>query len=56
MAIGGRKVRRGGANLLGGRAIRYELRGISAGELGGDLDLDRMLDVGYLPRVRGVAD
>ena len=50
-----RKVRRGGANLLGGRAIRYELRGITAGELGGDLDLDRMLDVGYLPRVYGAS-
>ena len=49
-----RKVRRG-ANLLGGRAIRYELRGITAGELGGDLDLDRMLNVGYLPRVYGAS-
>lgn len=46
-----RKVRRGAANLLGGRAVRYELRGLTAGELGSDFDLDRMLNRGYLPRV-----
>ncbi len=46
-----RKVRRGGANLLGGRAIRYELRGITAGELGTAFDLDRMLNHGYSPRM-----
>lgn len=46
-----RKVRRGGANLLGGRAHRYELRGMTAGELAGDFDLDRILNHGYLPRV-----
>ncbi len=46
-----RKVRRGGANLLGGRAVRYELRGITAHELADDFDLDRILNHGYLPRV-----
>jgi len=46
-----RKVKRGAANLLGGRAVRYELHGLSAGELGGDFDLDRMLNHGYLPRI-----
>lgn len=46
-----RKVRRGGANLLGGRAHRYELRGMTAGELADDFDLDRILNHGYLPRV-----
>ena len=46
-----RKVKRGAANLLGGRALRYELRGLTAGELGGDFDLDRMLNHGYLPRM-----
>ncbi len=46
-----RKVRRGAANLLGGRAVRYELLGLTAGEMGGDFDLDRMLRHGYLPRV-----
>ncbi len=46
-----RKVRRGAANLLGGRALRYELRGLTAGELGESFDLDRMLDRGYLPSI-----
>lgn len=46
-----RKVRRGGANLLGGRAVRYELRGLTAGELAGAFDLDRLLNRGYLPRM-----
>ena len=46
-----RKVRRGAANLLGGRAVRYELHGLTAGELGDDFDLERMLNHGYLPRM-----
>ena len=46
-----RKVKRGVANLLGGRAIRYELYGLSAGELGAEFDLQRMLNHGYLPRI-----
>ena len=46
-----RKVRRGAANLLGGRAVRYELRGLTAAELGAAFDLDRMLNHGYLPRI-----
>ena len=46
-----RKVRRGAANLLGGRAVRLELRGLTAGELGDDFDLPRMLNHGYLPRI-----
>ena len=46
-----RKVKRGAANLLGGRAIRYKLHGLSAGELGSEFDLDRMLNNGYLPRI-----
>ena len=48
-----RKVRRGSANLLGGRAFRYELFGLTARELGGELDLDRLLNHGYLPRIYG---
>ncbi len=44
-----RKVRRGAANLLGGRAVRYELRGLTAGEIGKDVDLVRLLNHGYLP-------
>ena len=46
-----RKVKRGAANLLGGRAIRYELHGLCAGELGRDFELDRLLNHGYLPRI-----
>jgi predicted AAA+ superfamily ATPase len=46
-----RKVRRGGANLLGGRAVRYELHGLTARELGDAFDLDRLLNRGYLPRI-----
>ncbi len=46
-----RKVRRGHANLLGGRAIRYELHGLTSSELGAEWDLDRMINHGYLPRM-----
>jgi predicted AAA+ superfamily ATPase len=46
-----RKVKRGQANLLGGRAIRYELFGLVSHELASDWNLDRMLNHGYLPRV-----
>ena len=46
-----RKVRRGGANLLGGRAVRYQLHGLTAQELGTDFDLTRLLNHGYLPRM-----
>ena len=42
---------RGAANPLGGRAGRYELRGLTAGELGTAFDLNRMLNHGYLPRI-----
>ena len=45
-----RKVKRGQANLLGGRAVRYELLGLTAREIGRDFRLDRMLNHGYLPR------
>ncbi len=46
-----RNVRRGAANLLGGRALRYELRGLTAGEIGEDFNLDRLLNHGYLPSI-----
>ena len=46
-----RKVRRGAANLLGGRAVRYELFGLTARELGTEFDLSRMLNHGYLPQM-----
>lgn len=44
-----RKLKRGHANLLGGRALRYELFGFCAKELGDQFDLNRMLNVGFLP-------
>lgn len=50
-----RKVRRGAANLLGGRALRYELRGMTAGELDSDFNLEKMLNYGYYPRIYGSA-
>jgi predicted AAA+ superfamily ATPase len=46
-----RKVRHGAANLLGGRAVRYELMGLVASELGASFDLTRVLNHGYLPRI-----
>ena len=45
-----RKVRRGHANLLGGRAVRYELFGLVSRELGSRFDLTRALNHGLLPR------
>jgi predicted AAA+ superfamily ATPase len=44
-------VRRGGANLLGGRAVRRELYGLTAAELRAEFDLDRLLNHGVLPRI-----
>jgi uncharacterized protein len=44
-----RKLKRGHANLLGGRAWRRELLGLSAYELGSKFDLLKMLNNGYLP-------
>ena len=39
-------VKRGQANLLGGRALRYDLHGLTAAEMGRDFDLNRMLNHG----------
>lgn len=46
-----RKVRHGAANLLGGRAIRYELHGLTASEIGKGFDLVRLLNHGYVPSI-----
>ena len=46
-----RKVKGGHANLLGGRAVRYELHGLTAAEIGREFDLNRMLNHGYLPTI-----
>lgn len=45
-----RKVRRGHANLLGGRALRLEMFGLVSAELGDAFDRERALNRGYLPR------
>jgi predicted AAA+ superfamily ATPase len=45
-----RRVRRGHANLLGGRALRYELLGLVSTELGAAFDVIRAVNHGYLPR------
>lgn len=45
-----RKLRRGHANLLGGRADRYELFGFTSFELGNKFNLIRILNNGYIPR------
>ncbi len=44
-----RKVRHGHANLLGGRALRYELHGLLAKEMDLSFDLVRLLNSGNLP-------
>ncbi len=46
-----RKLKRGHGNLLGGRALRRELYGLTAHELGADFDLKRVLNHGTLPRI-----
>jgi predicted AAA+ superfamily ATPase len=48
-----RKLKRGHGNLLGGRALRYELYGLTANELGEAFDLRRALNNGTLPRIYG---
>ncbi|WP_310570558.1 AAA family ATPase, partial [Gemmatimonas sp.] len=45
-----RKLRRGDANLLGSRAVRYELFGFVSTELGRGFDLVRAANYGVLPR------
>ncbi len=44
-----RKLKRGGGNLLGGRAHRYELCGLTREEIGAEFDLVKILNVGNLP-------
>jgi len=47
-----RKLRRGGANLLGGRALTLNMEGFSAAELGSAFDLEFSLNWGLLPFVQ----
>lgn len=46
-----RKLRRTHANLLGGRALRFELHGLISREMDKDFDLTRVLNHGYLPKI-----
>ncbi len=45
-----RKLKKGHANLLGGRALRHELLGLSAAEIGTQFSLLKMLNNGPTPR------
>lgn len=51
-----RKLKRGGANLLAGRAFLNSLYPLTAHELGEDFDLDSVLRWGSLPRVFELPD
>jgi predicted AAA+ superfamily ATPase len=51
-----RKLRRGGANLLGGRALVNNLCPLTAAELGRDFDLQSTLNWGSLPYVATESD
>ncbi len=44
-----RKLKRGKANLLGGRALHFEMRGLLAGELESGFSLEKILNRGFLP-------
>lgn len=46
-----RKLRRGGANLLAGRALLREMHPLTAQELGADFDLTHSMQYGQLPSV-----
>ncbi len=48
---GARKLRKGGENLLGGRALTYSMHPLTAVELGTDFDLSHCLKYGQLPSV-----
>ncbi|MBP7866355.1 MAG: ATP-binding protein [Acidobacteria bacterium] len=51
-----RKVRRGHANLLGGRAVRFEMFGLVSPEVGPKADCVRFVNHGVLPRHFDLAD
>jgi predicted AAA+ superfamily ATPase len=44
-----RKLKRGAVNLLGGRALRFDMLGLSAMEIGESFSLNKMLNSGPLP-------
>ncbi len=46
-----RKLKRGSGNLLGGRALRFELHGLVSAEIGQEFNLDHALNYGGLPHL-----
>lgn len=46
-----RKVRSNHANLLGGRAMRFEMMGLVSKELGAEFQLQKIINRGYLPSI-----
>ena len=46
-----RKLKASSANLLAGRAFRYQMYPLTVEELGGDFDLESSLNYGHLPQV-----
>jgi len=44
-----RKLRRGGHNLLAGRALAYQMYPLTAGEMGNDFSLAKAIKIGMLP-------
>jgi predicted AAA+ superfamily ATPase len=51
-----RKLKRGGGNLLGGRAVMRHLHPFTVQELGSGFELDRALQWGTLPPLLGLSD
>lgn len=51
-----RKLKGGDANLLAGRAINRQFFPLTAGELGGNVDRDRILRYGLLPQIHAEPD
>lgn len=51
-----RKLRRGGVNLLAGRALIYNMYPLTAAELGEDFNLGQYLEFGGLPKIFGLTD
>ena len=51
-----RKLKRGGANLLAGRAITFNLFPLTAKEFGKNFDLARVLEFGSLPSLLEISD
>jgi predicted AAA+ superfamily ATPase len=49
-----RKIKRGGADLLAGRALQRQLYPFMAAELGDEFSLEKSLQIGMLPILRGV--